>query len=148
MSAAARFVVVVPAYNEAETIVEVVERASRHADVCVVDDASTDGTGDLAEATGKAFVIRHERNTHIAGGLLDGMRHAVARDYDYCITMDAGLSHDPDVLPRFMAHEADLVIGYREERVDVPLHRQMLSWGSQRMTAGWPKLCQFQSTVY
>lgn len=129
--AAPRFAVIVPAYNEAETIEELVVRASRHADVCVVDDASTDGTGDLVEATGRAHCIRHETNTHIAGGILDGFRWALAEGYDYGVTMDAGLSHDPDVIPAFLAHrEADLVLGYRAERDNVPWYREGLSWGA------------------
>jgi dolichol-phosphate mannosyltransferase len=126
-----RFLVVIPAYNESDTIEELVDRASRHADVCVVDDASKDGTADLVEATGKAHCIRHVQNTHIAGGLLDGMRYAVAEGYDFCITMDAGLSHDPDVIPDFIRHtEADLVIGYRESRSNVPLYRRALSFSA------------------
>lgn len=127
-----RFLVVIPAYNEADTIEELVLRASKHADVCVVDDASKDDTRAIVEATGKAHVIHHEQNTHIAGGLLDGMRYAVEQGYDYCITMDAGLSHDPDVLPQFMKHdEADLVLGYREEKENVPAYRKALSWGAK-----------------
>ncbi len=43
-----RFLAVIPAYNEAATIEELVLRASRHADVCVVDDASTDGTAETS----------------------------------------------------------------------------------------------------
>jgi dolichol-phosphate mannosyltransferase len=126
-----RFLVVIPAYNEADTIEELVERASRHADVCVVDDASKDGTSDLVKATGKAHCVRHETNTHIAGGILDGFRYARSAGYDYCITMDAGLSHDPDSIPDFIAHEgADLVLGYRRERGNVPLYRRSLSWGA------------------
>lgn len=126
-----RVVVVIPAYNEAATIEELIERASRHADVCVVDDASKDGTGDLVRATGKAHCIRHEQNTHIAGGILDGFRYALSEGYDYCITMDAGLSHDPDIIPQFIAHEGvDLVLGRRAERENVPLHRKALSWGA------------------
>lgn len=129
-----RTVVVIPAYNEADTIEELVGRASRHADVCVVDDASTDGTGDLVEATGKAHCIRHTTNTHIAGGILDGFRYALAEGYDYCITMDAGLSHDPDVIPHFMSHDqADLVLGYRSARDNVPWYREGLSWGANKL---------------
>ena len=96
--------VVIPAYNEAETIGELVRRARRFADVCVVDDASTDGTGDLAERNGCAHCVRHETNTHIAGGILSGFRWALSAGYDRCITMDAGLSHDPDGIPAFMRH--------------------------------------------
>ncbi len=123
-----RCIVVIPAYNEADTIEEVATRAARHADVCVVDDASTDETAEIAERLERVHCIRHPRNTHIAGAILDGFRYALERDYDACITMDAGLSHDPDAVPLFQARaEADLVIGYRERRIDVPWQRRALS---------------------
>ena len=123
-----RCIVVIPAYNEADTIEEVASRAARHADVCVVDDASTDETGEIAERLERVHCIRHPRNTHIAGAILDGFRYALAQGYDACITMDAGMSHDPDALPLFQARtEADLVIGYRERRIDVPWQRRALS---------------------
>ena len=99
-----RYLVVIPAYNESDTIEELIERASRHANVCVVDDGSNDGTPDLVEATGKAHCIRHKVNTHIAGAILDGFRYALDEKYDFCITMDAGLSHNPDIIPQFVKH--------------------------------------------
>ena len=68
--------VVVPAYNEAETIEEVITRSLPHADVCIVDDCSSDDTAVLAEAIPGTHVLRHEQNTHIAGALLDGFRPA------------------------------------------------------------------------
>jgi len=120
--------VVVPAFNEAATIVEVATRASRHADVCIVDDASTDGTAALVESLPRVHVVRHARNTHIAGAILDGFRYARERGYDHCVTMDAGLSHDPDAIPNFQARvEVDLVIGYRTQREGVPPFRVALS---------------------
>jgi dolichol-phosphate mannosyltransferase len=123
-----RCIVVIPAYNEADTIEEVATRAARHADVCVIDDASTDETGEIAERLERVHCIRHPRNTHITGAILDGFRYALEQGYDACITMDAGMSHDPDVLPLFQARtEADLVIGYREQRIGVPLQRRALS---------------------
>jgi dolichol-phosphate mannosyltransferase len=123
-----RALVVVPALNEAGTIREVVERAKRHADVCVVDDGSVDDTGALASAVGAAHVLRHERNTHIAGAILDGFRWALEKDYTHCVTMDAGLSHEPEAIPAFLAHaRADLVLGYRQELSNVPLRRRLLS---------------------
>lgn len=125
---AVRALVVIPAFNEAETIVEVARGAARHADICVVDDASTDGTGDLAAALERVHVVRHTRNTHIAGGILDGFRYGLAQGYDACITMDAGMSHNPASIPAFLAHgEADMVLGYRQARENVPLYRRMLS---------------------
>ena len=126
-----RTLVVIPAFDEADTIEELVVRASRHADVCVVDDASRDGTGEIVRATGLAHCIRHETNTHIAAGILDGFRYGLASGYDFCVTMDAGLSHDPDALPQFMAHDrADLVLGCRAERADVPMRRRGLSFAA------------------
>jgi len=88
-----RFLVVVPAFNEASSIEEVVRRVTSHADVCIIDDASTDGTGDRVADMPRTFVIRHERNTHIAEGILDGFRYAIEAGYDFCVTMDAGLPH-------------------------------------------------------
>ena len=82
----------VPAYNEADTIEEVVRRASRHADVCVVDDASNDGTGEIVAGLERVHCIRHERNTHIARGILDGFRYGLEAGYDFCVTMDSGFA--------------------------------------------------------
>jgi dolichol-phosphate mannosyltransferase len=127
--------VVVPAYNEVETIDEVVTRTLAHADICVVDDCSTDDTAARVEANPGAHLVRHERNTHIAGALLDGFRFASEHGYEHCITMDAGLSHDPEEIPRFHArHECDLVVGARAERLDAPWYRHALSFGARTLT--------------
>ena len=125
-----RYIAVIPAYNEEATIEQVVRLSRRHADVCVVDDASSDQTGQIVSRMTGVHYIRHARNTHIPGAILDGMRYALEKGYDFCITLDAGMSHDPDSIPRFQEHsEADLVIGYRIKKVRVPLYRKVLSWG-------------------
>ena len=126
-----RFLAVIPAYNEEATIGEVARKARRHLDVCVVNDASTDATAEIARSVEGVHVISHERNTHLARAILDGMRYAVEQDYDFCITLDAGMSHDPDVIPRFQSRtDADLVLGVRTTRIGVPLYRRALSWGA------------------
>lgn len=120
--------VVIPAYNEAENIAEVVTRATRHAPVVVVNDGSKDRTGEIAAALPDTTVINHARNTHIPGAILDGFRHALAHSYDYAVTMDAGLSHDPGMLPALIAQpDADLVLSYRPQPKNVPLYRKALS---------------------
>ena len=120
--------VVIPAYNEAENIAEVVTRATRHAPVVVVNDGSKDRTGEIAAALPNTSVINHERNTHIPGAILDGFKHALAHGYEYAVTMDAGLSHDPGLLPSIIAQpHADLVLSYRPEPKNVPLYRRVLS---------------------
>ena len=122
------FLIVIPAYNEEQTIAEVVARAKKYADLCVVDDGSADATPEILNRIEDVHVIRHEINTHLPGALIDGMRYAVSRDYRYVITMDAGLSHNPDEIPRFIDHPpADLLIGVRCETAGKPLDRRLLS---------------------
>src|SRR5262249_35395605 len=102
-------------------------------DVCVVDDASNDGTAELVADLPRVHVIRHARNTHIAGAILDGFRFARAAGYDHCLTMDAGLSHDPDAIPEFQRRaDADPALGWRPRRERVPFYRPGLT-----QTATW-----------
>lgn len=121
-------IIIIPAYNEEETVEEVVLRAKRYADVCVIDDGSRDRTPDILKRINNIHVIQHKRNTHIPRCLLDGMRYAVENSYDYAISMDAGLSHNPDEIPLFLKREdEDLVIGYRKKRINTPVYRRALS---------------------
>lgn len=125
-----RTLVVIPVFNEEATIGDVARRARRYADVCVVDDASTDRTPQVLAGLDGVQVIRHDRNTHIARAVIDGMRHGLGHGYEYVITMDAGLSHDPDEIPRFLETEPlDLVIGARKwsDIQGRPLYRAGLS---------------------
>ncbi|MCB1167451.1 MAG: glycosyltransferase [Leptospiraceae bacterium] len=134
--------IVIPAYNEEGTIEEVVRGALEYCDVCVVDDASRDNTPNILAAIQKEIlpgghtlhIIRHESNTHIPGGIQDGMKLAVEKNYDYVITMDAGMSHLPSDLPLFMeAGDLDLVIGRRHQVENVPLYRRIISWKAARI---------------
>jgi len=123
-----RILVVIPAYNEEDNIEEVVLRAKKYADVCVINDNSSDATPEILNRIDGIHVIHHEKNTHIPGGLLDGMKYAVDHDYDYAIAMDAGLSHDPDEIPRFISHPpSDLAIGTRITKKNTLLYRRCLS---------------------
>lgn len=120
--------IIIPAYNEEKNIEEIVLGAKKYADVCVIDDCSSDATPYILKKIKGIHVIYHKINTHIPGCLLDGMRYAVEKNYDYAISMDAGLSHDPDEIPMFMRQEqADFVIGYRKKKIDTPMFRRALS---------------------
>lgn len=120
--------VIIPAYNEAENIAEVVTRATAHAPVVVVDDGSKDRTGEIAAALPNTSVITHVRNTHIPGAIRDGFRFALEQGYDYAITMDAGMSHDPGLIASLIAQPpADLVLSYRPSPKNVPFYRRVLS---------------------
>jgi dolichol-phosphate mannosyltransferase len=123
------YLVIIPAYNEEDTIEELIIRAKKFADVCVINDNSKDATPEILEKFSDIHVIHHEKNTHIPGGLLDGMRYAVSKGYAYGIAIDAGLSHNPDEIPRFIDHpHSDLAIGTRMVKTNTPLFRKALSF--------------------
>jgi len=127
----ARTLVVIPAYNEESTIAEVVNRAMKFADVCVVNDASKDRTAEIVAAIPGVACVTHARNTHYAGAVIDGLRYAFEHEYDYAITMDAGLTHKPEELPLFLdAPHVDLVIGRRAKTKNVPLYRKFVSFSA------------------
>src|SRR3954468_13021388 len=87
-------VVVIPTYNEAanvERIVTGVLQVSASLDVLVVDDASPDGTGAIAdrlaaEGAGRVRVLHRERKLGLGAAYLDAYRHAVAGGYDTIVT--------------------------------------------------------------
>ncbi|MDR3511220.1 MAG: glycosyltransferase family 2 protein [Caulobacteraceae bacterium] len=106
--------VVIPCHNEAATIGEVVRQAARHADVIVVDDRSTDGSGQVARAGGARVIDSASRGYD--GALDTGLRQAWTDGYRFVVTMDADGEHDPAILAQFRAafeQGADLVCGFR-----------------------------------
>jgi dolichol-phosphate mannosyltransferase len=128
MTPAGDTIVVIPAYNEEKSIGRLIELTLPWADVCVVNDASRDRTEEIVRSYPDVVCITHKKNTHIPQSVLDGMRYAAGKPYRYVITMDAGLSHDPGELGRFLqAPEADVVIGRREVRHHVPVYRRLFS---------------------
>jgi dolichol-phosphate mannosyltransferase len=115
---------VLPTYNEADTIVDVLRRiraAAGPVDVLVVDDSSPDGTADLAEAAalevGRVEVLRRPGKSGLGSAYRAGFRLGLDRGYDVLMEMDADLSHDPATLPVLIkaveAEGADLAIGTR-----------------------------------
>jgi len=124
-----RTLVVIPVRNEAANIESVVRRAIRHAKVCVVENGSSDNTPAILARLEGVHLIRLEESNY-AAAVLAGMRYALMDGYDYVVTMDAGLSHDPDEIPRFLeAGPADFVVGIRSaaDQWHVPAHRKVLS---------------------
>jgi dolichol-phosphate mannosyltransferase len=140
--------VVLPTYNEAETIVEVLQRtraALPEAEMLVVDDGSPDGTADLAEKAGAELggihVLRRDRRRGLGDAYRAGFAWGLERGVDALIEMDSDLSHDPAALPELIAALAvyDLAIGSRYiPGGSVPrwsAHRRILSWGGNRYAA-------------
>ncbi len=118
-----RTLIVTPTYNEKENIrrfVDAVRGAMPDADLLVVDDASPDGTGDIADGIAEADA--HVRVMHRAGKLglgtayVQAFQKGLGEGYDRFFEMDADLSHDVRYLPDFVRaldDGADVVIGSR-----------------------------------
>lgn len=150
-----RGVVVIPTYNERENlprlVPQVLEQDPR-LEVLIIDDASPDGTGriadDLAVADPRVHVLHREGKLGLGTAYLTGFRWALERDYAYVFEMDADFSHDPAHLPQFLEaiRDADVVLGsrYLEGRVTVvnwPITRLLLSYGANiyaRLVTGLP----------
>lgn len=112
-----RVVALVPAFNEAVTISEVVSGILKHIpDVFVVDDGSTDDTSDRAARAG-AQVLRHDSNRGKGAALRTGLAHLLALDYTHVLCMDADLQHAPDDIPKLLQRArsggGDFIIGER-----------------------------------
>jgi glycosyltransferase involved in cell wall biosynthesis len=89
------YLAVVPAYNEVETVGDVIRSIRQHAprfDILVVDDGSTDRTGDVARSLG-ARVLRHPFNLGIGGAVQSGFKFALERGYDYMVQVDGDGQH-------------------------------------------------------
>jgi UDP-N-acetylglucosamine---dolichyl-phosphate N-acetylglucosaminyltransferase len=124
-------IIVIPAYNEEQTIAEVVSGARKFADrVIVVDDGSRDRTAILAKQAG-ALVVRHAVNRGVGAAIGTGIEAAVHLDADAVVTMDADGQHRPEdagrVFDRLAQGDVDFVMGSRMKKSDdagyMPWHR-------------------------
>jgi glycosyltransferase involved in cell wall biosynthesis len=116
-----RIAVIVPAYNEEQTIAEVTRGILPYGVPIVVDDASKDRTADMAEQAG-AVVVRHKTNQGYDGALDSGFSAAATQGMDYAITMDADGQHAPEILQHFIERfdqSFDLVVGIRPKNARV-----------------------------
>ena len=117
-------VVVVPTYNEAGNLAEMVERifaldipSSR---VIVVDDNSPDGTAEVARRLADRFdgrleLIQRHRREGLGPAYVQGFARALEGSADYVLQADADLSHAPEYIPALIAalQDADVVVGSR-----------------------------------
>ena len=108
--------VLIPVFNEAATIGDIVERARLHGPVLVVDDGSTDATAARAAAAGAEVVTleaRRGKGAALRRGFAEARRRGVAR----VVTLDGDGQHEPDEIPRLLKvaieEPAALVIGGR-----------------------------------
>ncbi|GHS91756.1 dolichol-phosphate mannose synthase [Planctomycetales bacterium] len=118
--------ILIPAYNEAAYIGDVVAQCrERVPELLVFDDGSTDATVAVARAAG-AEVVAHARNLGKGQTLFDGLNLLAERGYDAVLCLDADGQHAPAEIPLFIraGDDADFVIGNRmQERQTMPLVR-------------------------
>ena len=106
-------VALIPALNAERTLPAIVAEARRQLEpVVVIDDGSSDRTGDMARAAG-ATVLRHEVNRGKGAALKTGFAWALQNGYEGVITLDADGQHLPSEIPKFLAASGDLIIGGR-----------------------------------
>jgi glycosyltransferase involved in cell wall biosynthesis len=135
-----RVLVVTPTYNERDNLAELVRRlrtAVPDADVLVVDDASPDGTGGLADEIAaideNVHVLHRAAKQGLGAAYLAGFRWGLDRGYGVLVEMDADCSHAPEQLPQLLdaLGDADLALGSRWVAggavVDWPRRRELLS---------------------
>jgi len=138
-----KLLVILPTYNEAGNIEKMVRAVLKTAgaDILIVDDSSTDGTGEIADRLAKeekrVSVLHRSGKLGLASAYIEGFRYGLSDGYELIQQMDCDFSHDPGDLPRFIeeikARGADVVIGSRYVRGGGirgwPLIRHILSKG-------------------
>ncbi len=139
-----RTTVVIPTYNEADNVVPMVQALwgleMPELDVLIVDDASPDSTGAIADrlaATNpqRMHVLHRTGPRGLGVAYIDGFRWALAHGAEAIVQMDCDFSHSPTDVPRLLAHlpEYDVVVGSRyveggRTDEDWELGRVLLSW--------------------
>jgi len=124
-----RYLVIIPAFNEAENLNSVIKGALRVAkDVLVIDDGSTDSTVEVLQDL-NVKIIR-QCHTGKGGALKAGFRYALDNSFDWIITMDGDGQHDHREIPLFVdkmkANGTDMIVGSRmSDTKDMPFIRLM-----------------------
>jgi dolichol-phosphate mannosyltransferase len=133
-----RALLVLPALNEAGKIGRTIRKVPPGIvdDILVVDDCSTDGTGDESAALG-ALVIRHERNLGVGAAIRTGIQYADFHGYDVVVVAASDDQDVPSEIPRLLEPidqgRAEFVQGSRYlrggRRVRHPISRTVMTWG-------------------
>lgn len=120
----------IPAYNEENTISEVVKKSLQYVDkVIVCDDGSTDNTAENAKKAG-AIILSHKKNQGYGAAIITLFEAARQYNADMMITLDGDSQHNPDQIPILLdtltQHNVDVVIGSRflDKQTSAPGYRK------------------------
>jgi glycosyltransferase involved in cell wall biosynthesis len=125
------YAVIIPAYNAEASLEELVYRINRSVEnprIVVINDGSTDKTGDIAKSAG-VEVLNHEKNKGKGAALQTGFDFVKKNtEIEFIFTIDADLQHRPEDIPEFIRVQqqanADIVIGCRKRTgTGMPVHR-------------------------
>lgn len=113
--------IAIPTYNEAARVNGVIDQVRAiHPHILMIDDGSSDGTGELLDARaagGDVRVLRHEPNQGYGQSLIDAFAYAGRHGFDWVLTMDADGQHEAESIPDFVAEiqtgDWDLISGSR-----------------------------------
>ncbi|MDB9938767.1 glycosyltransferase family 2 protein [Candidatus Thioglobus sp.] len=112
-----RLAIIIPAYNEGDTIKNVVCAVVQYGVPIIIDDGCTDQTAQIAIEAG-AEVVSHDSNLGYDAALNSGFLCAHKKGCDFAITMDADGQHNPNLLPVFidaLDDGTDVIIGVRDK---------------------------------
>ncbi len=119
----------IPAYNESANLSGVLDSVLKYVDdVLVIDDGSTDGTKEILAGRRDVFVITREINRGYGQAIIDALGFASGHGFEWVITMDCDLQHEPQRIPAFFEAirrgDSDIISGSRymaeSEKSDVP----------------------------
>ena len=131
--------VVIPTYNEAGNLKNIIEQilAAEDVEIVVVDDASPDGTGKLADELAKSYnvkVVHRAGKLGLSSAILEGFENAST---DIVGVIDGDLQHPPSVIPKLVKaieDGADIAVGSRKVEgggvSNWPFWRKLVSWGA------------------
>ena len=135
-----KIVVIMPAYNEEQTIKQTIRDVKKYvSDIIVIDDGSMDNTRKIAEQEG-VIVYHHIINRGLGGALSTGIKAALLEGADIFLTFDADGQHKAEDIPRMikpiMKNEADIVIGSRLLNVskNMPIFRRFANHTANAIT--------------
>lgn len=130
-----RWLTAIPVYNEAKYLPHVLAEVRRYSpELLVVNDGSTDATGELLAREQGLAVVSHPKNRGYGAALISAFEYALAHQYDVLVTMDCDGQHEPSRIPVLLEaiHDCDIVSGSRylrdfRQNTPVPEDRQRIN---------------------